>query len=117
MTPSEYIKEAVRTNTQQKNVVASDILHAAMGFCTESGEFMDQLKRHIFYGTPFNWTNVKEEVGDKLWYIAILLNYMGMTFEEVMEANIHKLRVRYPEKFDSERAVNRDIAAEQKALE
>ena len=40
------------------------LLHAAMGLCTESGEFMDMMKKHILYGKTIDEVNLKEELGD-----------------------------------------------------
>lgn len=46
--------------------------------------------------------------------------HLGFTIEEVEKAldnNIAKLRVRYPEKFTQEKAMNRDLESERKELE
>lgn len=97
--------------------LTSRLFHAAMGMCTESGEFMDALKKHAIYGKPLDLTNLVEEAGDCLWYIALMLNSLGVTVEDAMARNISKLRARYPEAFTSERALERDLDAERKALE
>jgi NTP pyrophosphatase (non-canonical NTP hydrolase) len=41
---------------------------------------------------------------------------LGTDLESVMEKNINKLRVRYPEKFEPEQSLNRDTEAEQEVL-
>jgi NTP pyrophosphatase (non-canonical NTP hydrolase) len=87
-----------------------------MGMCTEAGEFQDQLKRSIFYGKSVDAINLAEECGDMLWYIAEALNALGISMESVMEKNIAKLKYRYPEKFNSDDALNRDLEQERKAL-
>ena len=83
------------------------LLHAAMGITTEAGEFVDPLKKHIFYGKELDTENLKEELGDLLWYIGIACDTLGVTVREVMEANIAKLRKRYPEQFTEEDALER----------
>ena len=50
---------------------------------------------------------LKKELGDVMWYLAMVLDEMDWTFEEVMEANVAKLRTRYPEKFSTEASVKR----------
>ncbi len=40
------------------------LLHVGMGLCTEAAEFLDQLKRHIFYGKEIDRTNLREELGE-----------------------------------------------------
>ena len=92
-------------------------IHAFMGLLTEVGELVDAYKKHIFYGKPLDDVNVKEEVGDILWYIAILLDVGGVSFAECMEAVIAKLRVRYPEKFTEQSAIERDLVQERQTLE
>lgn len=92
------------------------LLHASMGLATESGEFVDQLKRHVFYNKPLDLKNLKEEAGDLLWYLAIALDEIGLSFDEVMEANIAKLKARYPKGFNELDAVNRDLTQEAKCL-
>lgn len=93
------------------------LLHGAIGLCTEAGELQDAIKRHVYYGKPLNRVNLLEELGDVLWYVALVGNFLGVSLEIVAERNIEKLRSRYPEKFDEHHAINRDLAAEQKILE
>jgi len=88
-----------------------------MGLCTEAGEFQDELKRDIFYGKEVDLLNLVEECGDILWYVAEILNALDVTFEEVMQKNIDKLRARYPEEFTEHHAINRDLEAENKAMQ
>ena len=61
--------------------------------------------------------NVKEEIGDLLWYIAIMLNVLDTDFETVMRTNIAKLKARYPDKFTEEKATHRDLNKERQILE
>lgn len=90
--------------------------HAADGLTTETGELVDSLKKWCFYGKNLDHDNLIEELGDILWYVALACNALNATMERVMEKNIAKLRARYPDKFTSENAINRDLEAEKKAL-
>lgn len=94
-----------------------DLQHAALGMITESAEFADMLKKHIFYGKPLDKVNLREEVGDLLWYCAMALRALDTDFETVMETNINKLKARYPQKFTEDEALNRDLDKERKILE
>lgn len=124
-TYKNYIKQATRTEPDYVAVVGRLIqpktirmLHGAMGLCTESGEFLDHLKKVIFYGTAWDPTNMKEECGDLFWYLAIIADTMGeANFTNMLQANIAKLRTRYPEKFTEESAQTRDLNAERKTLQ
>lgn len=94
-----------------------NLLHAGMGMMTEIGEFMDQLKKYLFYGTKLDKINLKEELGDIEFYQTLARMVLGYTEDDVIQANMSKLRIRYPEKFTKEQAVNRDLKAERKVLE
>ena len=94
-----------------------DLLHAAIGMQTESAEFSDMLKKHLFYGKPLDRVNLAEEIGDQMWYCALALRTLGTNFESVMDRNIEKLKARYPDKFTEELAENRDLAKERAILE
>ena len=94
-----------------------DLLHAAIGLVTESAEFIDAIKKAIYYGRPLDKTNLKEELGDVLWYLALGCHALNTNIGEVMNRNIAKLQTRYPDKFTSEQALIRDYNKERKALE
>lgn len=126
MIASQYQREAIRTDlTSEKyaeillNLTEADIrmFHMSMGMCTETGELHDELKRCIVYGKEFDRTHVIEELGDLMWYIANMCNIIDIPLEAVMQINNSKLRARYPDKFDSELALNRNLEKEREVLE
>ncbi len=122
MTPSEYIKKALRTENSEyvftdTNGVTPRIEHGIMGLVTESAELMDAVKKAKIYGRELDRVNLVEEAGDLMWYLAILGDELGVSFEDMWEKNIAKLTKRYPEKFTSDLALNRDLDGERKILE
>jgi NTP pyrophosphatase (non-canonical NTP hydrolase) len=126
MNSKEYIEKAKRTEVgeyqfailkSEKHWIPPRIEHATMGLVTEAGEAMDAIKKTKIYGKPFDAVNMKEEMGDVFWYLAIMCDELGITFEEVWEKNIAKLAKRYPEKFTEELALNRNLEVERKTLE
>jgi len=125
MTPDEYIRNVLQTEAidfdkiskRLSNPHTIRLLHAAMGLCTEAGEFTDQLKKVIFYGKQVDLINLFEELGDLLWYIGIAMDEIGLPMEECFKRNIDKLQARYKDKFTETRAENRDLATERKILE
>lgn len=110
-------KLLVATPEEWDSMATPNILHGALGLGTEAAEIQDAVKKSVFYGKPFDLVNLKEELGDCLWYIAILARECDCTIEEIMETNIAKLRARYPEKFTEENALNRDLDVERSILE
>lgn len=83
------------------------ILHGAMGISGEAGELMDAVKKHILYNKPLDIENVKEEIGDLLWYMSLVLDQVGSSFEEVMKLNHDKLEKRFPGGFTEKLAQER----------
>lgn len=109
MNPNQYQRLAVRTDCDESDArergytldkTHPGLRHGVAGSLTEVGEIQDAIKRHIYYGQELDKTNLFEELGDCLWYIALICNSMGFELHDVMRANISKLRSRYPEKFD-----------------
>lgn len=113
MTPNEYQLESMRTMPEiypmfsNLNEQQIQIMHASLGISSEAGELSDAVKKHMIYSRPIDSENIKEECGDLLWYIALMLQYNGYTMEQAMQHNINKLRIRYPEKFTEEHAAKR----------
>lgn len=125
MNSSQYISDAIRTestdfeamNTRLSSDGTKRLLHAGFGLSTEAGEFLDALKKHIFYGKELDRVNLKEEMGDLFWYLAIACDELDVEFESLMKTNIAKLKARYGEKFTEQKAENRDLNTERTILE
>lgn len=84
------------------------ILNGVLGLNGEAGEIADLYKKASFQGHELDKHRMIEEVGDLLWYCAILAQGLGVTLNEVANMNIAKLKRRYPNGFDSERSKNRE---------
>jgi NTP pyrophosphatase (non-canonical NTP hydrolase) len=94
-----------------------DIDHAINGIHTEGAELADQFKRYKYYGTELDYVNIKEEVGDLLYYVQLLAAAAGFTLEEAMDSNEDKLNARFGDGFSEDAAVNRDLDKERATLE
>lgn len=66
----EYCRESERTMIDMGK--EKNLLHASFGLITELGELVDIYKRNTFYGKDIDLVNVKEELGDIFWYLAII---------------------------------------------
>jgi NTP pyrophosphatase (non-canonical NTP hydrolase) len=80
------------------------LTHSALGIAGESGELVGAIKKTILYDQPLDRENVKEEIGDILWYVALLLETIGSNFDEVATMNFNKLEKRYPSGYTNELA-------------
>jgi NTP pyrophosphatase (non-canonical NTP hydrolase) len=116
MNTKEYQLNASRTLAVLDTSLEND-LHMILGMQTEAAEMADVYKKHLAYGKDLDLVNIKEELGDLLWYIANLCNMHGWDMEDIMATNIKKLQARYPEKFSWEAALNRNLEKEREILE
>lgn len=107
------ITPALQTRLQQQ----ARLVHALLGLQTEAGELADPVKKHIYYGRPLDLVNLREEIGDCLWYLAIACDALGTTLEAEQARNLAKLRARYPHVFTAEAAQVRDLDRERQVLE
>lgn len=77
-------------------------LHGIIGISTEAGELLDVVKKAMFYDRSPDLENVREEIGDLMWYIMCILRSENWDLEDIMEENITKLKKRYPNQFTTE---------------
>ena len=74
----------------------------ALGLTGEAGETADLIKKALFHGKRVDRIQIARELGDTLWYLAVLSHELGFTLSEVAQLNIDKLIARYPEGFTSQ---------------
>lgn len=112
----EYQESSKRTNADLGSVLMNE-LHMVLGMQTEVAEIADVYKKHIAYGRDLDLVNVKEEIGDLMFYVVNLCNTHNWDLRDIMKTNIDKLKARYPEKFTNENAINRNLDVERQILE
>jgi len=70
----------------------------AMGIAGEAGEVIEKWKKIVAYKEGVvsreDLDELKKELGDVVWYIAVLAHSLGLSFEEVMRLNVAKLQDR-----------------------
>ena len=107
MTINEYQKLAMTTLNKELN--ERDVLiNGVMGLCGESGEAIDIVKKHLAQGHELDKAHLAEELGDIAWYLAEVDTVLGYDLEDILQANIDKLRKRFPEGFEVERSIHRE---------
>lgn len=106
MTLNDY-QEAAR-HTQNTNLSRDEQeRHALYGLAAEVGEIHGLFQKQ-YQGHPISATNLADELGDLLWFLAELADARGVSLDWIAKRNISKLRARYPRGFDPERSVHRD---------
>ena len=71
------------------------LYHATLGVCSEAGELSDAVKKHLAYGKPLDLHNVIEELGDLRFYMQAIQNMLGISEQDLLQANATKLQERY----------------------
>ncbi len=106
---NEYQQKALKTGDKNRTV-REGLLWAALGLNGEAGEFADLIKK-IFCEdkrdlTPEVCIQLRDELGDTLWYLSIATFYLSLqmgeagclTLDDVAHANNVKLAKRAAEK-------------------
>lgn len=117
LTLSEFQRNASRTIPE--GFSDAQTLDIGKDNLWEAGEAANILKKHLKHGHDLdavNKSDVKgrtyrqclyDELGDVLWAVATICTGAGFDLGKVAEANVEKLRKRYPAGFDPERSKNR----------
>lgn len=75
------------------------VIYPALGLAGESGEIAEKVKKWIRdeggqVMTEERRDAILKELGDPLWYIASLADDLGLTLQDVVDANVEKLTSR-----------------------
>ena len=121
MTGNEYQKLAMKTNdggatnrvvrvidNSSEYVNVGELLNGCLGLSGEIGEFNDMIKKWIFHERQLDIEHTKKELGDILWYIAIICHSFGWQMDDILQMNIDKLKARYPDGFSVVKSLYRD---------
>lgn len=92
---NNYQREAKRT----MNVKEDALYYLALGLASEAGEVAGKVKKAIRDDRRKDLSHERKmqilsELGDVLWYVAVLADYLGMDLSSVATDNILKLRDR-----------------------
>lgn len=107
------------------NEMQIQLFHAILGIATEAGELVEAFIEGLSevqtgnksVEQAFDNINMREELGDVQWYVALGLNAINSGLSECMTINDNKLEKRYGPAFSSDRANERDLSAERQELE
>lgn len=123
MQPEYYIMNCLNTESNDFEGIKERLdnnkirlLHAALGMSTEASEVADIIKKHLFYGKELDRAHLSEEIGDLLYYCSIAIDALGGNYEDIMDANIRKLKARFPDGFKPTHAISQNPDAEKDAL-
>lgn len=106
MNVNEYQKLAMVTLNQELN--KEDVLiNSVMGLCGEAGEAIDIVKKWMAQGHELDKEHLAKELGDIAWYLAEAATAIDMSLEDIFQANLDKLKKRYPDGFEIQKSLAR----------
>lgn len=115
MKQSEYIRKSALTDTNYtrmgqrlgSELYLQRLTHGALGLAGEAGEVVDMVKKAVMFNKPVDETKLTEEMGDVIYYMAVICRAVGTDFEKIMAQNIKKLEARFPNGFSEAAALAR----------
>ena len=106
MTIDEYKKLAM--STLNPELTKKDVMiNSVMGLCGESREAIDIVKKWMAQGHELDKEHLAKELGDIAWYLAEAATALEIPLDDIFQANIDKLKKRYPEGFDIQKLLVR----------
>lgn len=97
MTFDEYQKQALTTahvDPQYAGTLMEQTIWA-MGVAGEAGEVVEKWKKIVAYKegniSPEERKELGKELADVVWYIAVMADSLGLSFDEIMQVNVAKL--------------------------
>ena len=98
----EMLKKSFDDIENSSNIKTPRLLTAALGLGSETGEFVEIVKKMFLQGKPPSEDNIfhmKRELGDIMWYWVTACMALNLDPTEVILENQKKLEARYGEKF------------------
>ena len=98
----ESLKKSLDTIQKNSKVDVPRLLTGSLGLASESGEFVEIVKKMFLQGKPVDSDNVfhmKRELGDIMWYWVTACMALKLDPVEVILENQNKLEARYGKQF------------------
>lgn len=93
----EYQQQAL-TTAKFNDDEFKDMMHWVLGVVGESGEIAEKFKKIIRDKNGIvseeDRAELGKEIGDVLWYLAVLAQQLGLSFGDIAGANLAKLKSR-----------------------
>lgn len=97
MTFDEYQKQALTTAITNPDPLMDKTIWA-MGVAGEAGEVIEKWKKIVAYKdgkiSDEDTAELAKELGDVVWYVAVLAHSLGLSFDDIMQQNVTKLQSR-----------------------
>ena len=95
----DALKNSFDDIERSSSIKTPRLLTAALGLGSETGEFVEIVKKMFLQGKPPNEDNIfhmKRELGDIIWYWIQACESINHDPNKIIEMNVEKLKARYP---------------------
>ena len=99
----EALNESFKEIENKSDIKTPRLLTAALGLGSETGEFVEIVKKMFLQGKPPSQDNIfhmKRELGDIMWYWITACSALKLDPFEVITENQKKLESRYGKQFE-----------------
>ena len=103
----DALKQSLEDVENRSPIESARLMTAALGLGSETGEFVEIVKKMFLQGKPTSEENIfhmKRELGDIMWYWITACSALDLDPFEVIKENQDKLEARYGEKFEVQRS-------------
>ena len=103
----DALKQSLEDVESKSPIESARLMTAALGLGSETGEFVEIVKKMFLQGKPPSEENIfhmKRELGDIIWYWVTACSALDLDPFEVIKENQDKLEARYGEKFEVQRS-------------
>ena len=87
-----------RNSAKKFDTPVEEILTWGLGITGEAGDVASCIKKTFMHDNDKK-KGIRENLGDTLWYAAMICNFFGWSMQEILNENKAKLRQRYPDGF------------------
>ncbi len=105
MNLKEY-QELCKQTAKKFKTPEDEIAAWGLGISGEAGDVAGCIKKTLFHDNDQR-KGTRENLGDTLWYAAMIANFYGWNLEEILQENVEKLKQRFPNGFTEKDARRR----------
>lgn len=91
-------QELCKLTAKKFETSEKEILTWGLGIAGEAGDVASCIKKTFSHDNDQR-AGIRENIGDSLWYAAMICNFFGWDMQEVLNENIEKLKKRFPNGF------------------
>jgi len=103
MSKLKQYQELCKATAKKFDTPKHEILTWGLGITGEAGDVASCIKKTYMHDNDQKH-GIRENIGDTLWYMAMICNFFGWDMQEIMDENVKKISKRYSKGFTTEEA-------------